>query len=386
MADKLIIALHTSGHADRLCKLLENEGISVSLKEVDLPRRPEEMPVAMEIDIENLPAALRIIENIEIFSLEEEKETESLHKNRGRKDPTVKKKPVIIVPVDFSEYSFLAARIAFPIARIHGARIVLLHSFVLPSRTDNLSLSSDTLAYEPVDMEQDQTIEETAKSQMEVFTSKLKDFIKKGIIPPVKFDVEIDEGLPETVINEYARENDSMLIVMGTRGSNKTDRELVGSITAEVLDTCRYPVFTVPENSKTNLLTDGKKEVVLFCNLDNDDITALNTLAKIFPGGKFHITFYHIATRKDKLNLFTTDSAMKKLIQYCQTKFKDYTFSSRELQPKESKDLFKDSAFLKASFLVVPNRRRYALARLFNPGLAHRLLFHTDIPMLEVPI
>lgn len=392
MADKLIIALHTPDHANRLCRLLENEGISVSIQPVDIELVAEDLPVAMEIDIEDLPEALRIIENIEIFSLDKEPSYSSKVKKTtkdillGKKLGASKKKPVIVVPVDFSDYSLLAARFAFPLAQSHGAKITLLHSFVLPSRTDNLSLSPDTLAYEPVDMELDMTLEETAKSQMENFTARLREFIKKGVIPPVKFDVEILEGLPETVINDYARDHEPLLIVMGTRGANKKDRELVGSITAEVLDTCRYPVFTVPENSNTNLLAEGQKDVVVFCNLDNDDIMALNTLFRIFPEGKFHVTLYHIATRKDKLNLFTTDSALKKLEQYCQTKFKGYTFSSRELQPKESKDLLKDKAFLNACFIVVPNKRRYALARLFNPSMAHRLVFHTDIPMLEVPV
>jgi len=36
--------------------------------------------------------------------------------------------------------------------------------------------------------------------------------------------------------------------------------------------------------------------------------------------------------------------------------------------------------------VVVPNRRRNAFSRLFNPGLAHKLLFRTDIPMLVIPV
>ena len=36
--------------------------------------------------------------------------------------------------------------------------------------------------------------------------------------------------------------------------------------------------------------------------------------------------------------------------------------------------------------MVVPNRKKNVFARLFNPGIAHRVLFHFDIPMMVVPV
>jgi nucleotide-binding universal stress UspA family protein len=36
--------------------------------------------------------------------------------------------------------------------------------------------------------------------------------------------------------------------------------------------------------------------------------------------------------------------------------------------------------------IVVPNKKKNLLSRVFNPGLAHRLLFHADIPMLVIPV
>lgn len=388
---KLIIALHTSAHAQRLARLLEKEGIEVSITKVDLDTKLTDMPVAMEIDVHDMASALRIIENLEIFRLDGEddlpaakvkKTAKDLFK--GKKASPKSNKPVILLPVDFSDYSFLAARFAFPLAKKHNARIVLIHAYVIPSRADNLSFTPETLAFEPQDMELDLTLEETAKEQMKSFTARLRDYIKEGIIPPVKFDVEILEGLPETVINDYSRDVDPMLIVMGTRGANKKERELVGSITAEVLDTVRFPVFTVPETNRNSLAS--LRQVAFFCNLDNDDLTALNTLSRLFPDEQFNITFYHISSRKDKLTFFSPDSSLKKLTNYCRTKFRGYTFDAKELSPDGAKDLFQAQKLADVSFIVIPNKRRHALARLFNPGLAHRLLFHVDIPMMAIPV
>ena len=36
--------------------------------------------------------------------------------------------------------------------------------------------------------------------------------------------------------------------------------------------------------------------------------------------------------------------------------------------------------------IVVPNKKKNIFARFFNPSLAHRLLFHSDIPMMVIPV
>lgn len=393
MESKISIGLHTGAHAERLSQLLANEGVNVDLVPITIDGLTIENPVRMEIDLEMLPKALRIIENIEIFNLDNEKSSLQVKPKKtakdiflGKKSSTSGDKGNIIVPVDFSDYSLRATHFAFHVAKKLGARITLLNAYILPSATDNFSLSPDTLAFEPCDMEVDLTIEETAKAQMQNLTAQLRNDIKEGIIPPVKFTVEIQEGLPEAVINEYAREIDTLLIIMGTRGANKKNRELVGSITAEVLDTSRFPVITIPETIKKDQDPDKVKNVAFFCNLDNDDIGALNFMNRIFPDTKFSVSIYYITSRKDKFNLINSNDSLKKLTTYCRSKFSDYTFTSHEIQPKEAKDLFIDGQITDIDFILVPNKRRHALARLFNPGLAHRLLFVADFAMLVVPV
>ena len=35
---------------------------------------------------------------------------------------------------------------------------------------------------------------------------------------------------------------------------------------------------------------------------------------------------------------------------------------------------------------VVPNKKKNVFARFFNPTLAHKILFHADIPMMTIPV
>ena len=36
--------------------------------------------------------------------------------------------------------------------------------------------------------------------------------------------------------------------------------------------------------------------------------------------------------------------------------------------------------------LIVPNKKRNILSRLFNPGIAHKILFERDMPLLSAPV
>ena len=55
---------------------------------------------------------------------------------------------------------------------------------------------------------------------------------------------------------EYAKGIKPQLIIMGTRGTEKKEKELIGSVTGEVLDGCRFPVLAIPETANiTNLET-----------------------------------------------------------------------------------------------------------------------------------
>ena len=36
--------------------------------------------------------------------------------------------------------------------------------------------------------------------------------------------------------------------------------------------------------------------------------------------------------------------------------------------------------------IAVPNRKRNIVSRLFNPSIAHKVLFQSDVPMIVVPV
>jgi nucleotide-binding universal stress UspA family protein len=405
-ARKVTVALHTRDHADRLRRLLKHEGVSADLVAARLSHKLTDHPIEVRVNEDDIPAVLRIIENIEIFPLydeateaditEDREENDSVERQMSRTTRRVglRRKTVInrrsqektiLVPVDFSEYSFTAARLAFDMASGHGASIVLLYAYVAPSRTDSFSITPDSgfldIGAEEVAME----IDKVAKRKMEDFSERIKEYIKTGVIPAVKFTTEVYEGLAEEVILEYARNVSPMLIVMGTRGADKKESDMIGSVTAEVLDSCRSVAFTVPESMRLPIPKEGMRQVAFFANLDNDDFSVLDKVHELFPTSPFHINLVYAGRKKGRAE--GNDREMEMLLDYCKVHYPGYMFDAKTVSGVgDIEDFEKMQQERPMEMIIIPNKRKNALARLFNPGLAHRLLFHCDIPMLAVPV
>ncbi len=371
MEDRLItVAIHTYERAVELKTLLESEGVEASLQNVNLTNPVVASGVRVRIKERDLPLALRVIENTDIFV-----SGENVGKNNSRH--------TILVPVDFSTYSLHACDLAFLLAKSLKTDITLLNSFVDPSLPGSLQLS-DSLNYEVANSEIRERLEKESTSNMNSLCLSLKNRIKNGELPPVKFNSQVSEGIPEEVIAGYARQINPILIVMGTRGADTKERELVGSVTAEVLDTCRYPVFTVPADTHIGDLKDIRK-VVFFCTLDQEDIIALDRFARMMSGNSASITLANIPSKKQSGG--DTTAPFNALQRYCQNHYPNFDFSICMFNHKEAEIQFKEYICSNhIDLIVVPNKKRNIFSRLFNPGLAHRLLFRADIPMMVMPV
>ena len=162
---------------------------------------------------------------------------------------------------------------------------------------------------------------------------------------------------------------------MGTREAQRKERELVGSVTAELLDGGRHTIISIPAKCQLRDL-DSIKEITFFCNLDQTDLLALDTLKRILQNQKVTINLVYIERHYRRASQEDVDN----LLDYCYTHFPNYKFNfSRTPADK----LVLDPA---EEMIVVPNRRKNIISRLFNPGLAHRILFQNDIPMMVIPV
>lgn len=368
----ITLAIHTYDHALAVKNLLETEGIPVTLQNVNLEQPEVSSGVRVRIPESDLPLALRIVENPDFF----DSDLSGQHIQQSQR--------TILVPTDYSELSYVAAQVAVRFAAANKAKICFLHSYIDPKFSDSVQLT-DALNFDQPNPVEAHDLMTLAENEMKKFGEKLKMQMKEGRLPVVKFTTQVVEGVPEESIIEYAKLNAPYIVVMGTRSSERKDRELIGSVTAEVLDECRFSVLTVPEDIKPEAFATPKN-ILFFSNLDQEDILAMDTLYRYFANSHSDVTIVHIPQRHRFSDRAAGKTALA-LSDYCRKTFRHFTFHSVPIQPKSAIEEFE--ALQKEhnyDLLVIPNRRKNALSRLFNPGLAHKILFQADIPMLVIPV
>ena len=355
----ITVAIHTFDRAVELKNTLEEEGIEVKLHNVNLDEKVLSSGVRVRIRERDLPQALQIIESPET---------------------TTSDKCCVLLPVDFGKYSLKSVKLGMEYARRSRGRVLLLHSYINERHTMSLPFGSDRY-----DSPEDEIkgIKKNARERMEEFTKMLNEKIAAGELPKVKIDTRVTEGIPEEQILHYAQKNDVSLIVMGTSGTNRRRQNLIGSVAGEVMDACKFPIFTVPIGMPDIGLTDIT-HVAFFSNLIQQDIISFDRFARLFNMRGVEVTIVPVVDKKERR---LVDQSLQQLAQYCREHYPECTFKTKRIATKSFIDNV--SQFIKdesIQLIAVPNKKSSIFSRLFNPSLAHRVLFQTDTPMLVVPV
>lgn len=373
----ITIAIHTYDYAVALKKILEAHNINVRLENLVLTGSLIPSGVRVKIDEKNLPLALKLTESGEIVAPA---------KIDGK---LAGKKREVLIPIDYTPESLLALHMGFDLARRLSLRPVILHAFATPYFEGSLAYGDSfdgadqpLLSEEATDAMVSGDMRKENERLLASFKKKVVKMQEDGKLPMMDFDTSLSEGIPEEVILEYCRLTPPMLVVMATRGKEKKDRQLVGSVTAEVMDSCRVPMFAIPENCRLTAIEEIRN-LVFFCNLDQHDIVSVDTLMRMFDYPEAEVTVVPVNDRAG-------DSIKEKVDLLCDYFNKNYPtahFSSKTFSPKnfrEEFDLFVHQEGIE--MLIVPNKKKNIFSRLFNPGIAHRMLFERDMPLLALPV
>ncbi len=369
MQNYITLAIHTYSFAADLKQLLEKNSIDVRLENVDPDCTRTACGVRVRIPREQLPQALTIVEHQNTIS---PSVVEMEFKDVNNK---------ILIPVDFSESCMNACKIAFVFAGKLGLHPVILHVYATPYYDASLS-SNDGFALDISDAEVRKNLEAAAKYEMKKFCQRLNEEMKSGNIPTLRYSTLLNEGMPEEAILNFTRQSPPDLVVMATRDADKRSRELMGSVTAEVLDNCRVSVLAWPVSAPFTSLPQLRKSI-FFCNIDQNDLLAMDMYVRLFDSAPLDVTLVPVNEKagsklKGRLNA---------LLEYFCRNYPQCTFSTFMVDVSSMREkLLPYVEQHDIKMLVVPNKKKNILARLFNPGLAHRVVFEADMPLLALPV
>lgn len=369
MEDKLVtLAILTYAKAQILKTILEDEGIETYIHNVNQIQPVISSGVRVRIKESDLPHALKIIESSAWLSEDVVGGKVSQTKSTSNK---------VLIPVDFSGYSMKACEFGFNYAQNTGAEVVLLHVYFTPIYSTSLPYG-DIFNYQLSDDENVKTILQKVYAELNGLLDKVKEKIASGQFPNVKYMCVLREGIPEEEILRYVKDCCPRIVIMGTRGKNQKDLDLIGSVTAEVIERSRVPVLAIPENTPFRQFSEVK-HIAFITNFDQRDLIAFDSLIASFKSFRFSVSLIHLSGIKDtwdEIKLGGIKEYFHKQypqldIHYDVVQDDDLLNNLEQYIEKENIDI-----------IALTSYRRNIFYRLFNPSIARKMIFHSDTPML----
>lgn len=368
MEGKLVtLAIHTPEKAHILKSVLESEGIIVSIEEVN-NNQPNSSPgVRVRIQERDLAKALNVVENRHLFSYDE---PETYRTDDGRKR--------ILVPVDFSDYSLKACRIAFNMAKEINAKVKILHVYFNPYYPTALPMA-EVFAYQAKEDGSFQNIIDKVRADIKKLCNTIDEKIASGEFPAVNYSYVLREGLPEEEIVAFTKEYKPAMIVMGTRGKDQKDADLIGSVTAEVIEMTQIPLLAIPENTQFSNISEVKN-IAFLTNFSQRDLISFDSLMNFLKGYNIKVHLTHFANKKkdkwDEIKMEGIRAYFKKRYPEIET---DYTLI-------DSGDMLASmDAYVKkvgVDIIALTTAKRNIFARMFSPSISRKMLFYSDTPIL----
>lgn len=361
MEDKLVtLAIRTFQRAQMIKTVLDENGIETVIHNLNLEHPELAVGVRVRIKESDLPRALKIVE-----------EMESAWEREPVTSPSIQR---VLIPIDFSDQVPKATDFGFHFADILATEVVFLYVYFSPAFT--ISSNNDLSTYSISDGELLRRIISSANAEIEALTKQLHARIAKGELPNIPFTFEMKEGVPEDHILDYCKKNNPALVVMGTHGKKFTN-ELIGSVTAEIMEACVSPVFAVPV-LMTMETPDDIKRVAFLTNFDQKDLIAIDRAISLFASENVEMYFIHASDKNEAWS----EVMLAGIKSYFSNHYPQLNTNYDLLNATDTPELLND--YMKKhqiNVLAFNTRRRNLFARLFNPGLAYKMVLHSDTPL-----
>lgn len=372
MEEKLVtLAIHTNEKARILKEVLESEHIPVHIESIDHDM-PDKVSAGVRVRIResDLPRALMIVESRNLFDYRDER---TLQMDDGRLR--------ILVPVDFSDYSLNACQVAFTIANKIDAKVKILHVFYNPYFPSSLPMAQ-AFDYNDDDGKKYNDVLDKVRTRMRKLCNMIDQKVEEGELPPVNYSYSIKEGLAEEDIVEYAKRYKPSLIIMGTKGKDKNDENVLGSITAEVIEMSEFAVLAVPKNSS---FKDGKdaRHMAFLTNFSQRDLISFDHLVRLVRHyQKAKITLIHVNILDKKKSRWSQEDIIK-IRDYFVNQYPDLQIGYKLI---DAEDMFTSiTQYLeddKVDILALNTRRRNIFARIFIPSVSRKLMARSNTTLL----
>lgn len=271
----------------------------------------------------------------------------------------------ILIPTDFSKYADEAIEVGAQIAKKNDCEIILIHMLELPGQMN------------------DAITGETSIPEIMLFKRKAEETLKNIKNRPYLAGIKITEVVRLDSayhgINNYIKQHDMDLIVMGSHGASGINEILVGSNTEKVVRQSETPVLVIK-----NKISDFKIQNIVFASDFSNEVKkpfqkALD-FAKIFDS---KLNLVMICTP----NTFKSTTASRKIVNDFVADFNmpDYTFETYN-ESNIEKGIINYANEKDADLIAFCTHGRTGLNHFFTGSISEDLVNHAQKPVLTFKI
>lgn len=270
----------------------------------------------------------------------------------------------IIVPVDFSDQSEKALKVAATLAKKHDAELLVLHMLEL----------SPAIMTESGYVSQEQVVH-----LIKIGEKRFADFLDKPYLKGVNIIPVIKHYKVFSEVNEVAEKHDADLIVMGSHGTDGLKEIFIGSNTERVVRTSDVPVLVI----KGDVDKFKVERFVFACDFKEENIDSLKKAIEIADLLKAELHPVYINTPGDEF-LSTEDAytRISKLLNMASLGlnvdiYNDYNVEKGVLNYSES---------VAADLIGIPTHGRRGLAHFFMGSIGEDIANHSQTPVITFKI
>lgn len=271
----------------------------------------------------------------------------------------------ILVLTDFSDTAFHAAEYACMLScQFKSKRVILFNAYqTIPA-----------VANEPMVNAGRDNLHRESLNSMEIWQESLNQFVNPG----TSVSFLVDEVDLVTGVNAICAEEKIDMVVMGITGKSNLERLLIGSNAIRAMESVRYPLLIVPKAAKTT----SPEKIILATDLKAvEDKINTSLLDKLFASLPAKLLVLNVAHKEGyHPELRNEISGLHKLLDFYNPEFHYITHSDTV----EGINIF--AAENQADLIITTHYQQSGLPALFHKSVSKKLAWHSQIPLLVVPV
>ncbi|ETZ19575.1 universal stress protein [Pedobacter sp. V48] len=281
---------------------------------------------------------------------------------------TMTKKTIanILVPTDFSECAANALEAAISVAKVHNARITLLH--VVSPIPEFYGLQKDRIV-----KEQQQELLDSQSDRIMKLGNSLQENHGLSVVPIIVV------GQTVATVLETAKALDVDLIVMGTHGIKGFREFLIGSNTYGVTEKSASPVLSIPQSSITN----GFEKIMFPVRNIPNALEKYEFLKTFVATGNASLFIYGIYKIDDE-HLMEAYKKVSAFVKGIENDWLSIKLTSVITEESLADEALEQAAQMKCDLIVITSKVTSSFNDFFLGKFAQQVINHSIMPVLHI--